>query len=210
MVIWCSCNGVHELHCAQSIKWPTHLFKALYHSCMHLPVWGIACDAMEVYVLMILASLQFASLSLSHLKAYLLLFTWFLRTWCLFNSLQSILQIIALTLLAAVLGSASSAPQYEYEPPVAPSNIYETPSASVQQPSQLYLTPAESVQKPPTKLYQAPPSNLLEAQPQNIVPSVVRPVSRFLYFLQEIIHIGRTWGPLIPPHDARKRNISLV
>ncbi|KAK4315444.1 hypothetical protein Pmani_013360 [Petrolisthes manimaculis] len=94
------------------------------------------------------------------------------------SSYSSLLQTLGFILLVVVVGSASSAPQYDYEPPAAPSNIYETPAASVQEPSQLYLTPAESVQQPPTQLYQAPSNNLLDAQPQNVVPSFVRPVRR--------------------------------
>ncbi|KAK7083597.1 hypothetical protein SK128_014362 [Halocaridina rubra] len=76
-----------------------------------------------------------------------------------------------------VVGMALAAPQYNYEPPAAPSTLYETPAQSVQQPVQepvqLYETPEESVQEP-VQLYEAPSdNNLLLAEPQNLVPDVV-------------------------------------
>ncbi|XP_063588799.1 cuticle protein 8-like [Penaeus indicus] len=62
--------------------------------------------------------------------------------------------------LALVLGVAVAAPQYGYEPPAAPSSLYETPAESVQEPVQLYEAPSE---------------NLLVAEPQNLVQNIVSP-----------------------------------
>ncbi|XP_047499065.1 cuticle protein 8-like [Penaeus chinensis] len=62
--------------------------------------------------------------------------------------------------LAFVVGVALAAPQYDYEPPAAPSSLYETPAESVQEPVQLYEAPSE---------------NILVAEPQNLVPDVVSP-----------------------------------
>ncbi|XP_042223291.1 pro-resilin-like [Homarus americanus] len=61
---------------------------------------------------------------------------------------------------AVMVGLVVAAPQYDYEPPQAPSSLYETPAESVQEPVQLY---------------EAPSNNVLIAQPQNLVPDVVSP-----------------------------------
>ncbi|XP_050738751.1 cuticle protein 19-like [Eriocheir sinensis] len=68
-------------------------------------------------------------------------------------------KVLSAALVVVMAAAAAAAPQYSYEPPAAPSNLYEIPAQSVDQPVNEYLPP-------------------LEAQPQNIVPEVVTPPTR--------------------------------
>ncbi|XP_045101015.1 pro-resilin-like [Portunus trituberculatus] len=63
---------------------------------------------------------------------------------------------VTMALVVMVAAAATAAPQYSYEPPAAPSSLYETPAQSIEEPLQEYGPP-------------------LEAQPQNLVPNVVTP-----------------------------------